>query len=130
MQSPANDTPAPPKRTMSGLRKIAGNAASMLTSDAVNRSTTFVLYALIARHLGPHEFGQMSLALTLFYIAQVFALAGVKQVIVRAVAKDRTRTSQYLTSGSLIVAGASLLSLAGLLLFVVLVGYSTDTATI
>jgi O-antigen/teichoic acid export membrane protein len=133
MQLPSTDTPAPTtptKPTMSGLRKIAGNAASMLTSDAVNRSTTFVLYALIARHLGTHEFGQMSLALTLFYIAQVFALAGVKQVIVRAVAKDRTKTRQYLTSGSVIVVASSLLSIAGLMLFVALVGYSADTAAI
>jgi O-antigen/teichoic acid export membrane protein len=63
-------------------------------------------------------------------VAQVFALAGVKQVIVRAVAKDRARTSQYLTSGSLIVVASSLLSIVGLMLFVLLVGYSTDTATV
>jgi len=115
---------------MSGLRKVAGNAASMLTSDAVNRATTFVLYALIARHLGTHEFGQMSLALTLFYISQVIALAGVKQVIVRAVARDRTTTSQYLTNGTLIVGLASLLAIAGLMLFVLLIGYSADTAAV
>jgi O-antigen/teichoic acid export membrane protein len=134
MYSPSTNPPAPPKQTMtvprSGVRRIVGNAASMLTSDAVNRATTFVLYALIARHLGAHEFGQMSLALTLFYVSQVFALAGVKQVIVRAVAKDRTRTSQYLTSGSLIVGAASLLSIAGLMLFVLFMGYSTDTAVV
>src|SRR5437762_882548 len=133
MHSPSTDTlapQAPPKHTMSNLRRIAANAASMLTSDAVNRATTFVLYALIARHLGSYEFGQMSLALTLFYLAQVFALAGLKQVIVRAVARDRSTTSQYLTNGSLILCLSTLLSVAGLLLFVLLLGYSTDTTTV
>src|SRR5437016_14617382 len=60
------------------LRKTGSNALSILTSDAMNRATSFVLYALVARRLGAHEFGQLSLALTLFYIFQVLALAGLK----------------------------------------------------
>jgi len=71
------------------LRKIGGNAISIFTSDAMNRATNFVLYALVARHLGAREFGQLSLALTLFYVFQVSAVAGVKMFITREVARDR-----------------------------------------
>jgi O-antigen/teichoic acid export membrane protein len=67
----------------------------------VNRITPFVLYALIARHLGTYQLGQMALALTRYYAAELFTLAGLKPVIVSAVAKDRIRTGQHLTSGSL-----------------------------
>ena len=34
------------------LRNIGGNALSILSSDVMNRATSFVLYAMVARHLG------------------------------------------------------------------------------
>src|SRR5205814_1196770 len=36
------------------LRKTSANALSILSSDVMNRATSFVLYALVARHLGAH----------------------------------------------------------------------------
>ena len=77
------------------LLKTGRNALSILTSDVMNRVTSFVLYALVARHLGAQQFGQLALALTLFYTAQVFAVAGVKTLIVRQVATDRARTNRH-----------------------------------
>ena len=74
------------------LIKTGGNAVSILTSDVMNRATSFVLYALVARRLGAHEFGQLTLAFTLFYTFQVFAVGGLKTLIVRQVAKDRAQT--------------------------------------
>ncbi len=112
------------------LFRLAANAASLLASDTVNRATTFVLYALVARHLGAFEFGQMSLALTLFYLFQVAAVAGLKTLITREVAKDRGRTELYLVNGSIVVGAASLLSLAFLWLFLRVMGYSPDTSSI
>lgn len=112
------------------MRRIVGNAVSMLTSDVANRATTFVLYALVARYLGASEFGRLSLALTLFYTFQVLAVAGLKTLVTREVAKDRTKTDQYLVNGSVVVGVFSLLSIGTLLLFVRLMNYATDTATI
>src|SRR6266705_473059 len=74
------------------LRNIGGNALSILTSDVMNRATSFVLYAMVARHLGTFEFGQLSLAFSLFYVFQVSAVAGLKILIVRDVAKDQSQT--------------------------------------
>ena len=94
------------------LRKAGGNALSILTSDAMNRVTSFVLYALVARHLGAHEFGQLSLGLTLFFIFQVLAVAGLKTLTIRQVTKDRTQTRRYFINGCVIVAFSSFSSLA------------------
>src|SRR6266446_4383393 len=58
------------------VRQISGNVFAILSSDVMNRVTSFVLYALVARHLGGHEFGQLSLALTL-----VDALLGCDQFV-------------------------------------------------
>ena len=114
----------------SRLRRIARNAASMLASDVVNRVTTFALYALVARHLGAVEFGQMSLALSMFFTFGVFAGAGLKTLITREVAKDSGQTDRYLVNGSAVSFVSSLLSLGFLLLLVRLMRYSTDTAAI
>jgi O-antigen/teichoic acid export membrane protein len=115
---------------MSDLRRVGGNAASILTSDVVNRATSFVMYALVARFLGAFEFGQMSLALSLFYTFQVLAVAGLKTLITREVAKDRSETDQYLVNGSILAVASSILSMLLMYLFIYLVNYTPYTASI
>ncbi len=112
------------------MHRVIGNAVSILASDVINRATTFILYALVARYLGAFEFGQLSLALTLFYTFQVLAVAGLKTLITREVAKDTTKTDRYLVNGSIVVIVSSLLSIAFLLLIVRLMNYSSDTSSI
>ena len=92
------------------LLKTGGNALSILSSDVMNRATSFILYALVARHLGANEFGQLMVALTLFYTFQVFAVGGLKTLIIRQVAKDRTQTAAYFVNGCAIVMVSSLCS--------------------
>jgi len=112
------------------IGRIASNAASLLANDVANKGATFVLYALVARHLGTTEFAQMSLALSLFYTFSVFAGAGLSTLITREVARDHTKTDQYLVNGSMISLVSSLLSIGGLLLLVRLMSYSADTSAI
>lgn len=109
------------------LRSIGGNALSILTSDVLNRATSFVLYAMVARRLGAFEFGQMSLALSLFYMFQVSAVAGLKILTIRQVANDRSQTRLYFNNGCAIVAVSSFASLAALYLFLRLMHYSPAT---
>jgi O-antigen/teichoic acid export membrane protein len=110
------------------LRQISSNACSILTSDVMNRATSFVLYALVARHLGAREFGQLSLALTLFYVFQVLAMGGLKTLIVRQVAKDLAQTSVYFVNGSLLAVLSSIGSIAVLWVLVRLMHYSSATS--
>lgn len=112
------------------LRRIAANAASMLASDVVNRATTFALYALVARSLGAYEFGQLSLALTLFYTFQILAVAGLKTMVTREVAKHRERTAEMLVNGSVVVFATAMVSVAALTFFVRVMGYTADTARV
>jgi O-antigen/teichoic acid export membrane protein len=112
------------------LRKTGGNAISILTSDVMNRVTSFVLYAMVARHLGAQEFGQLTLAFTLFYTFQVFAVGGLKTLIVRQVAKDRTHTRLYFLNGSIIVTFTSIASIVALWTFVHVMRYPTSTTRV
>ena len=109
------------------LRNIGGNALSILSSDVMNRATSFVLYAMVARHLGTFEFGQLSLAFSLFYVFQVSAVAGLKILIVRDVAKDQSQTRLYFKNGCAIVAASSFASVVLLSLFIRLMHYSPAT---
>ncbi len=112
------------------LRKTTGNALSILTSDVMSRMTSFVLYALVARHLGAQEFGRLSLAFTLFYTFQVFAVGGLKTLIIRQVAKDRAKTQLYFINGCMIVAFTSLASILALWSFIHLMHYPPATTRV
>src|SRR4051794_28665389 len=92
---------------MANRTRPMSNAVALFTSDAMNRATTFVLYALVGRALGATEFGRLAIALTFFYIFQVIASAGLKTLITREVAKDLTKTNYYLVNGALVAAIAS-----------------------
>ena len=112
------------------MHLIFRNAAAMLTSDVVNRATIFLLYALVARYLGIFQFGQLSLALTLFCTFQVLSVAGLKTLITREVAKDRTHTEALAVTGSLVVVATSALCLGLLLVFTRLMQYSANTGSV
>ncbi len=108
-------------------RRFAANLAAILTSDILNKGTTFLIYVLVARQLGTYAFGQMSLALTLFYSFQVVATFGMQTLITREVAKDAQHSGKYFASSllvGLITAVGSMLLLAGA---VVLLNYPADT---
>lgn len=112
------------------MRRLISNALSILTSDVVNRISTFALYALVARYLGVFEFGQLSIALTLFYTFQIFAVAGLKTLTLREVASDRGQTNRYIVNASAVALASSLVALAVTGGLVVMLGYERETAII
>ncbi|MEZ4706062.1 MAG: flippase [Caldilineaceae bacterium] len=109
---------------------MTNNTLAILASDIVNRAATFVLYALVSRHLGAHEFGQMSLGLTFFQTFQLLAVAGMQTLVTREVAKDRTKTNQYLINGSVSIVLFSVLSMLLLLTVTWSMGYALDTTEV
>src|SRR5260370_27302699 len=114
-------------RKSSSLGNSGGDGVWIVASEVMNRATSFVLYAMVARHLGTFEFGQLSLAFSLFYVFQVSAVAGLKILIVRDVAKDQSRTRLYFKNSCAIVAASSFASVVLLSLFIRLMHYSPAT---
>ncbi len=115
---------------MNRIRKVAVNIISLLTSDLANRGSTFILYALVARYLGAFEFGQLSLGFSFFYMFQIIGVVGLKNLIIRAVAKDKAKTEQYFINSSAIVMISVLFSIIILYLFIRLLNYAPDTTSI
>lgn len=115
---------------MTAVGRIARNAVSVLASDAAGRAATFVLYALVARFLGAFEFGQLSLALAFFYPGQVVAVAGLKVLLTREVARRPDLATRYLVNAGVVVVGAALVSLGGVAVLTRLLGYAPDTTAV
>ena len=97
----------------SSLLRVAGNAASLLTTELLNKATNFVIYALIARYeLGLGAFGSFSLGLLLVYVFQVFASVGLPNLLTREIAQRAARAPRLLSNG---LVAASLTSLVAML---------------
>ena len=109
------------------FRKVVTNAVSLLASDVTNRVATFALYAMVGRYLGPYEFGQLSLGITLFQTFQLFAIGGLKTYLTREVSKEKCLTSKYFINGSLVVLMFSLVSVIALIVLTKLLNYTADT---
>jgi O-antigen/teichoic acid export membrane protein len=119
-----------PARPLRQWSRLATNAASVLASDVTNRAATFAVYLLVARFLGSHELGQLSLALTFFYLGQVLAIASLRTLLTRELSRTPERAPEYATAAALVAGGASLGSLLLLTAAVLVLGYSAGTTAV
>ncbi|MBW4493464.1 MAG: oligosaccharide flippase family protein [Oscillatoria princeps RMCB-10] len=101
---------------------------------AVNRLaqslTSFVLFASIARILGPYELGQYLLAFTYYFIFMSVAAQGFKTLFTRELSRHPQETPVYLVSGTLLQLLFSLTGYALLVAVVFALPYSSDTSTV
>jgi len=109
------------------LRTFVSNAVSLLTSDVLNKATTFGIYAMVSRGAGSHGFGQLSLSLLLFYTFQVLATAGLPTLITRETAKHPGRTRLYLLNGCAAALATSACATAGMMALAFIMRYERDT---
>jgi O-antigen/teichoic acid export membrane protein len=120
----------PSSTARNNIRRLAGNAISILASDAANRTTTFLLYLLIARYLGAFEYGQFSLGLTFFQTFQLLAIGGMKILVTREVARAKEKTDLYLVNGSAVVILLSAISFTLMVLLTRAMNYAPDTTAV
>lgn len=117
------------------LWHFASNALSIVSSDAVVRVSNFVIYAMIARYSGALEFGQLSLALSLFFSFQVLASLGQRAHVIRDIARQRNGSDDRVTSTGLNAALAaagigSVFALIPLGLLILAFGWDRQTITV
>ncbi|WP_310564645.1 flippase [Hydrogenophaga sp.] len=68
---------------MSGLRKILQNSSWMAAEQVVRMIAGLFIGIWIARHLGPSDYGALSLALALSSLIGIFATLGLTRTVVR-----------------------------------------------
>jgi O-antigen/teichoic acid export membrane protein len=81
---------------MSARRSVAANTAFLLSADIVHKVLMTIFMILAARYLGVKVFGMFSFALTVVLILSSISSLGMKDILVREVARNKGLTSHYL----------------------------------
>jgi O-antigen/teichoic acid export membrane protein len=121
-------TPSP--HPVAGARRAASNIASLLSSNVVNRATSFVVYAIVGRYRGANELGQLALAITLLYFFNRLVVMGLQTLTTREVSRDPSSTERYLVNATAIILLTSAIGYLGAYVFVELMGYPADTSRV
>ncbi len=111
---------------MSELKKIVKGSIFVFISFAVASVFGYLSKILLARQLGPSEFGLYSLALTVVYLFTSFAIAGVGTSISYYLSKEKERSKKNAFFSALFL--ISLVSL--LLLSLLIIIFPTQIATV
>lgn len=105
------------------LRGAIGNGSVLLVSQVITWTASLVLTAALGRHLGAAGFGDLYLALSFAAIFGLLVEFGLDQQVIRAVARDHTLASPYLSAAVLIKTVAAAVSYPLMLVTVVALGY-------
>ena len=105
-------------------RRVLKNAALLIAAQVVTTPVSVFVNALMARRLGPAEFGHLYLALTFASFGFLLVDWGQSTVLSGEVARDRRRAGELLGSALLWRAGASALVYLAVALAAQLLGYS------
>jgi O-antigen/teichoic acid export membrane protein len=77
------------------LNRIIINLGIVGLSDLFARVIGFISVILIARYLGPQDYGKYSLVLSFSYIFAVFANFGIEPLTIKDVSKDKSLSGLY-----------------------------------
>lgn len=103
---------------MEAVKKVRNNFISLIGGEIFSRILGVVLFIILARYLGPEDFGIYSLALSFYMIFSLISNAGLSTLLVKDVAREKEIASKYI--GSIIVI-KSILSIACIILLMFLV---------
>jgi O-antigen/teichoic acid export membrane protein len=108
---------------MNVLRRALGNSSVLLVSQVVTWSASLVLTGTLGRRLGVAGFGDLYLAMSFIVIFGLFVEFGLDQQVVRAIARDRTAASRYLSAAIVLKTLAAAVAYPAMLLTVAGLGY-------
>jgi len=87
---------------MKTIERIAKNSVMILLARIFQMVTSFILMAIIARHLDPELFGDYAFIRNFVPIFLVVIYFGIQQIIVRQIARDKVNAGAYLGTAVLL----------------------------
>ncbi|NQE54071.1 hypothetical protein C5S29_10810 [ANME-1 cluster archaeon GoMg3.2] len=115
---------------MNTVQRITKNTAALFAAQAVTAVLGLVLSILIARTLGPFEFGKYSFALAFTAIFAIFSDLGYNTLLIREIARDKSQASKYLNNVISMRALLSLVIFALIVITINVLGYPADTKNV
>lgn len=100
---------------MSAARSIARNTAVQLGGDVLSKAASLLFLVVLARELGAEGLGVFTFALSLGVLLAIVFGIGVDDLLVRELARDRTRSARLTVDalGVKLVGGAAVLAITG-----------------
>jgi O-antigen/teichoic acid export membrane protein len=83
---------------MGDAETITRNTGSLFVGEVVVRVLSLIFFVMIARILGASEFGVYSFAFAIASIFLIFSDLGLATLLIKEVAKDRKKSSDYLSN--------------------------------
>lgn len=104
---------------------VAKNSASLFVAAILTRGAGLIVAALVARYLGPASLGTYAVVMGLAELFYMVVPLGQRYVVIRELARDRSRLFTYWLNASLVTIVSSLAMGILLVLFARMAGYNT-----
>ena len=114
---------------MNTVQTIAKNTGVLFAADIITKILSLILLIYIARYLGDVIFGKYSFALVFTGLFGVLTNLGMNELIIREVARDKTKASKYLGNVAIIRVILSIIALVLVIIAINLMNYPEDTTT-
>jgi len=111
---------------MSSFSRVLKNFAAIFFADSFGRLIGLATAVMLARYLGPEDYGKYALITSFTYLFMVLSDFGLNDLIVMDVAKNYSIARKYLVSGFIIKVVFSCLGIVFLNLSIYLMGYSKE----
>lgn len=111
---------------MNSIQRAVKNVVAILTGDATSKALAVVATVLLARYLGPEDYGKYCSVLSFIYVFVIMADFGLNDLMIRDVAVDHSLASQYLGASVVIKIISSTVCALLLVSFVYVLGYSAE----
>ena len=112
------------------VKGLARNASAMMIQQVVTWGSTFFIILMLPRYLGPVQWGWVFLGLSIYQIFGLFVAYGGSYLVAKDVARYPDRTPQLLVDAIAFRFIFSILSIAIIVAFTFVAGYSSDVRLI
>ena len=104
-------------KSIAGSARILKNSVAMFAASLLAKGGGFIVTILVARYLGPSSLGVYAVVLAVALLLQIMSPLGQQEVIVRAIARDRSQMLVHWVNASASTLLISLLFAAGIVLY-------------
>lgn len=111
---------------MIAINRILKNLSAVFFGDLFVKFSGMAIAIILARYLGPEDYGKYSFVIAGVFIFMVFSDFGLNDLIIRDVARNHNLAPQYFISSLISKTILSCLSIIFLILYVYLMGYSEE----
>lgn len=103
-------------------RRVAENSLLVIVSLVTVKVLSLILLVFVARYLGGEGFGKYAFVYSIFYFLTKFTGFGLDDIIIREVARNKSRTNYYLVNGIYLKLFLCLVSWGILLILILVMG--------